>query len=89
MASYFTVCTKSTKLIFEAFFHSYKPSYVTRMQAASQSVTQIKTPYHAKHHNHLPIALGDTLQLILLLDGIRVTASLGSVDQLFGQALSN
>jgi len=37
----------------------------------------------------LPIALGNTFQFVLLLDGIRVAASLGSVDQLFSQALSN
>jgi hypothetical protein len=37
----------------------------------------------------LPIALGHTLQLVLLLDGIRVTASLCSVDQLFSETLSN
>jgi len=37
----------------------------------------------------LPIALGHTLQLVLLLDGVRVAASLGSVDQLFGQALGD
>jgi hypothetical protein len=40
-------------------------------------------------HNSLPIALGDALQLVLLLDGVRVAASLCSVDQLFSQALSN
>lgn len=44
---------------------------------------------HAKNHNPLPIGLGNTLQLVLLLDSIRVAASLGSVDQLFSQALSN
>lgn len=38
---------------------------------------------------HLSVALGDTLQLVLLLDSVRVAASLGGVDQLFGQALSN
>jgi hypothetical protein len=42
-----------------------------------------------KNHNSLPIALGNTLQLILFLDGVGVTASLRSVDQFFGQALSN
>lgn len=39
--------------------------------------------------NHLSVRLGDTLQLILLLDSIAVAASLGSVDQLLSQALSN
>jgi len=37
----------------------------------------------------LTIGLSNTLQLILLLDGIRVAASLGGVDELFGQALGN
>ena len=39
--------------------------------------------------NRLSVRLGDTLQLVLLLDGIRVAATLGGVDQLFSQALSN
>lgn len=46
----------------------------------------------AKHHNPvttLPIALGHTLQLILLLDGVGVAASLGGVDQLFGETFGN
>lgn len=37
----------------------------------------------------LPIALGHTLQLVLLLDRIRVAASLGSVDEFFGKALGD
>ena len=37
----------------------------------------------------LPIALRDTLQLILLLDGIGVGGALGSVDELISEALSN
>ena len=50
-----------------------------------------KSKPHTMHkkHNHLPIALGDTLQLILLLDGVRVAASLCSIDQFFSQALSD
>jgi len=39
--------------------------------------------------SHLPVGLGDTLQLILLLDGVGVAASLGGVDKLLSQALSN
>ena len=41
-----------------------------------------KSKPHAmqKTHNPLPIALGYTLQLVLLLDGIRVTGSLRCVD---------
>ena len=37
----------------------------------------------------LTVGLGDTLQLILLLDGVRVGGSLGGVDELVGQALSD
>jgi len=37
--------------------------------------------------NTLPIALCDTLQLVLLLDGVRVRGSLSCVDQLLCQAL--
>ena len=49
-----------------------------------------------RHHAHtytectpLSVGLGDTLELILLLDGVRVAASLGSVDQLLSKALGN
>jgi hypothetical protein len=52
-----------------------------RMQAPCMII-----PHHAQH---LPIALRHTLQLVLLLDGVRVAASLGSVDELFGQALGD
>lgn len=37
----------------------------------------------------LPVALRHTLQLVLLLDSVRVAATLGSVDELFSQALSD
>jgi hypothetical protein len=40
-------------------------------------------------NNHLSVGLGNTLELVLLLNGVRVAASLGSVDQLLSQALSN
>jgi hypothetical protein len=36
---------------------------------------------------NLTVGLGNTLNLILLLDGIRVGRSLGGIDQLIGQAL--
>merc|ERR1711974_412069 len=52
-------------------------------------VCKAKRSRAKRRHKHLSVGLGDTLQLVLLLDGIRVAASLGSVDQLFGQALSN
>ena len=38
---------------------------------------------------NLSVGLGNTLELILLLDGVRVAGSLGSVDQLLSQALSD
>ena len=46
----------------------------------------------APQHNPiatLPIAFGHTFQFVLLLDRVRVAASLGSVDQLFGKTLGN
>ena len=46
-----------------------------------QPTTHMRTP--------LSVGLGDTLQLVLLLDGVRVAASLGSVDELFSQTLGN
>ena len=50
---------------------------------------KLDLPQHPKTHIDLSVGLGDTLQLILLLDGVGVAASLGSVDQLLSQALSN
>jgi len=38
---------------------------------------------------HLSVGLGDTLQLVLLLDGVRVAGSLGGVDQLLSEALGD
>ena len=43
----------------------------------------------AKKQNCLTVGLGDTLELVLLLDGVRVRRALGGVDQLIGQALGN
>jgi len=53
-----------------------------------------RTTIHHHHHHpkaktHLSVRLGNTLQLILLLDSIAVAASLGSVNQLLSQALGN
>jgi len=42
-----------------------------------------------QENKHLSVALGDTLQLILLLDGVAVAATLGGVDELFRQALGD
>lgn len=37
----------------------------------------------------LPVALGNTLELVLLLDSVGVGRTLGGVDQLLSKALSN
>ena len=37
----------------------------------------------------LSVGLGNTLELVLLLDGVGVRGTLGGVDQLVGKALSN
>ena len=37
----------------------------------------------------LSVGLGDTLELVLLLDGVAVGGSLGGIDQLIGQALGD
>jgi len=37
----------------------------------------------------LTVGLGDTLELVLLLDGVRVGRTLGGVDELISQALGN
>merc|ERR1711918_102579 len=37
----------------------------------------------------LPVGLGDTLNLVLLLDGVAVGGALGGVDELLGEALSD
>jgi len=58
--------------------------------------TAIRENSSQRHHAHpytertpLSVGLGDTLELILLLDGVRVAATLGSVDQLLSKALGN
>jgi len=42
-----------------------------------------------KKDKHLSVGLCDTLELVLLLDGVRVGRFLGGVDELVGEALSN
>jgi len=37
----------------------------------------------------LSVRFGDTLEFVLLLDGVAVRAALGGVDQLVGQALGD
>lgn len=46
-------------------------------------------PSSDQSHHHLPVRLGNALQLVLLLDRVRVAATLGSVDQLLGEALGD
>lgn len=38
---------------------------------------------------NLPVSLGHTLDLVLLLDGVRVGRSAGGVDDLIGEALGD
>ena len=40
-------------------------------------------------YNRLTVGLGDTLQLVLLLDGVAVAGATGGVDQLISQALGD
>jgi hypothetical protein len=47
------------------------------------------TTNSTNREKNLSVGLGNTLELILLLNGIRVAASLGSVDQLLSKALSD
>lgn len=68
---------------------------------ADTTETRVKPPVHSSTHKTrnqtentpnktlLPVALGNTLKLVLLLDGIRVGATLGGVDQLLSKALSD
>lgn len=39
--------------------------------------------------SRLAVGLGNTLDLVLLLDGVRVLAVVGGVDDLVGEALGN
>lgn len=53
------------------------------------SMLQRTIPLSGKSNIHLSVALGHTLQLVLLLDGVAVAATLGGVDEFFCQALGN
>ena len=55
--------------------------------AAETHIT--RNPFIAVTFRSLSVGLGDTLELVLLLDGVRVGASLGGVDQLIGEALGD
>ena len=45
--------------------------------------------YHQPFNKHLSIGLGDSLNLVLLLDGIAVRRVLSSVHELISKALSD
>jgi hypothetical protein len=70
---------------------------ILRPSSNARRLAMRKTP--SRHHEAVPhihkeckplsVGLGDTLQLVLLLDSIRVAASLSSVDKLLSKALSN
>jgi hypothetical protein len=68
-----------------------KCSLHDKIQVTINSITPYSAielfPLPIENNKPLPIALGYTFQLILLLDGVRVTASLRSVDEFFSQAL--
>lgn len=65
-----------------AFLHSPMRSMLKNVQNPS-------IPLPATVGQHLTVRLGNTLELVLLLDGVRVGGSLGSVDKLLSKALSN
>ena len=62
------------------------PLTVEPCQDKNSSQTPASTP---QPWNRLSVGLGDTLELVLLLDGVRVGRTLGGVDQLFSKALCN
>ena len=56
--------------------------------AAAKQARRASDPPQAEF-KHLSVGLGDTLELVLLLDGVAVGASLGGVDELISQALGD
>jgi len=78
--------------------HAEPPGIRCPSQIDDRNADRATRPPHAHHpsfrinsvkHLRLSVALGHTLQLVLLLDGVAVAAALGRVDQLLGQALGN
>mmetsp|Transcript_23924 Transcript_23924/g.66408 ORF Transcript_23924/g.66408 Transcript_23924/m.66408 type:complete len:216 (+) Transcript_23924:160-807(+) len=57
--------------------------------AQDSSTTRARTQHAPSTATHLTVGLGNTLNLILLLDGIAVGGALGSIDELISEALSN
>jgi len=56
---------------------------------ANNSTQNIECGQAPPKRKALTVGLGNTLQLILLLDGIGVGGALGGVDELISEALSN
>jgi len=81
----------TTRNIASCLSHTRLSSHT--IPAASNSHFRLPIPQHAqpqpKDKKHLSVGLGNTLELVLLLDGVAVAASLSSVDQLLSQALGN
>ena len=99
-----TIISSSSKEIFQSLAFEEVICVTECMYGAQPSSTPIKQvfgkPLHASPFSHphakcpldqhpLPIALRHTLQLILLLDRIGVTASLRRINELLSQALSH
>merc|ERR1712212_1005589 len=63
------------------FFQMFSPSIFIFVNTSNK-----QTKYFV---NFLSVRLGNTFKFILLLDSVRVGASLGGIDQLIGQTLSN
>jgi hypothetical protein len=69
--------------------HPWHAQTAKPAQPGSKTPENADIPSLRTNQQPLPVGLGNTLQLILLLDRVAVAASLGSVDQLFGQALGD
>ena len=63
-------------------FFFRRPSLARPIARAEGRATSL-----ALRRNRLTVGLGHTLDLVLLLDGVRVGGSLGGVDELVGKAL--
>jgi len=63
---------------------SVSPHATLHPHIASSCETQIQSP-----STTLTVRLGDSLELVLLLDGVRVGRSLGGVDKLVGETLGD
>jgi len=70
--------------------HTRLSSHTTPAASASHFLPVSRRRHiQPKDKKHLSVGLGNTLELVLLLDGVAVAASLSGVDQLLSQALGN